>query len=892
MRVSIDWLKEYVEVQEEPRQLAERLTGVGVKVEAITPLNQGVRGVVVGRVEGIERHPNADALWVCTVDVGRPERLTIVTGAQNVRAGDLVPVAVPGATIAGGKAIGVAEFRGFRSEGMLCSPEELGIDEGGDGILILPPDAPVGADAAQYLGLDDTVLELELTANYAAHCQAMLGVAQEYGALTGQTPRWPEPRVAEGPDPVTGAPDIRDLIRIRIDAPDLCHRYAGRIIRGVKVGPSPGWLQARLRAAGMRPINNIVDVTNYVMLELGQPLHAFDYDRIAGREVIVRRARPGERIVTLDGQERVLDEEVLVIADGEKPQVIAGVMGAEDSEVRPETTTVFLEAAIFDGINNRRTSRRYGIFSEAASRFSRGVDPSGVIRALNRAAELIVQVAGGQVVAGVIDLYPRVAVPRLIPVRLRRLWTVTGLALEERQVKEYLERLGFAVLPAEDLLFTPAGEEGAGGDGDGAAGGGEAGGADALAALAERDPVWAAMARVSPVPADPANRSAWLQAARQEIARARETVRPWAADEAGGLGAVGANPRLDVAIEADIAEEVARLHGYNRIEATLPQGPAVRGGRSPQAAITLRARRILAGAGLVEVMTHSLTHPRVFDRLGLPADSPLRQAVTIQNPLYEERSILRTLLAPALLDVAQYNVNRQVRDLQIFEISRVFHPRPGETLPREEERLGILALGQARPKTWDQPARPVDFYYLKGVVEHLLDSLGVPREAWRLEAGTVPFFHPGRTALLFVGGEEVGCLGELHPDVQAAWDLPGRAYLAELRWAPIVEAVTEAPGYTPVPRYPAVGRDVAMVIGQEVPAARVEAAIRQAGGDLLEEVRLFDLYQGPPVPPGKRSLAYSLTYRAPDRTLTDAEVEAVHNRVRQALQDLGAELRS
>lgn len=867
MRVSVDWLKQYVDVTEEPRELATLLTGVGVAVETLEPLNLGVSGVVIGRVEAAERHPNADTLWVCTVDVDRGEPLTIVTGAQNVRAGDRVPVAVPGAVIAGGKELGVAEFRGITSQGMLCSPDELGIDEGHDGILILPPDAPLGADAAQYLGLNDTVLELELTANYATHCQAMVGVAQEYAAIKGQVPRWPEPRPQEGPDPVTGAGHIRDLVQIRIDAPELCHRYAGRIIRNVKVGPSPGWLQARLRAAGMRPINNIVDITNFVMLELGQPLHAFDYDYIGGKQIIVRRARDGERIVTLDGQERVLDSDVLVIADGEKPQVIAGVMGAEDSEVRASTTTVFLEAAIFEGINNRRTSRRYGLPSEASSRFTKGVDPSGVIRALDRAAQLMAELAGGQVVSGIIDLYPRVRVPRVVPVRLRRIRTVTGLPVEQRQVETYLERLGFAVLPAEDLLFV---------DGD----------------EADADPVWAAVNRVSPVPADPTARAAWVQAARAEMNRAREIVRPWAADEAGLVVAVVPTRRLDVNIEDDIAEEVAREHGYHHIEATLPQGPAVRGGRSVRAGLTLQARRILAGAGLTEVLTHSLVHPRNYDKLQLPAESPYRQVLTIANPLYDERSTLRTLLAPSLLDVAQYNANRQIRDLQIFEISRVYQVQPGESLPREEERLAILATGEVQAKGWDLPARPVDFYYLKGVVEHLLERLGVPRDGWRLEPAGAPYLHPGRTAALWVGEEQAGLLGELHPDVQAAWDLPGRAYLAELAWAPVLAAVQPVRPYSPVPRYPAVGRDVAFVLGLEVPASRVEAAIRQAGGELLEEVRLFDLYQGAPVPEGKRSLAYSLTYRAADRTLTDAEVEEVHSRVRQALAQLGAELRS
>lgn len=909
MRVSLDWLKDYVDVAEPPAEVAGRLTGAGLAVEGVRAPDSDLRGVVAGHVEAVERHPSAPNLFVCAVDVGAAQRLQIVTGATNVRAGDRVPVAVPGSRIAGGREIGVAEFRGVKSEGMLCSPEELGIPEGGDRILILPPDAPVGEDCRRLLGLDDTVLELELTTNYASHCQSMIGVAIEYAALTGRAVRWPEIALRED-----GQGHIADYIAIRIDDPDLCPRYAGRLVTGVKVGPSPAWLQRRVRAAGMRPINNVVDVTNFVMMELGQPLHAFDYDRIGGRQIIARRARPGERIVTIDGQERVLDEDVLVIADAERPQVIAGVMGGEDSEVTGATTNVFLEAAVFDGINNRRTSRRYGLPSEASARFTKGVDPSGVVRALDRAAQLLAEIAGGRVVPGVLDVYPRPFVPRVIPLRLRRLRTVLGLPLSLEEAAGYLRRLGLVVMPGEDLMLFDLPRLEAGGmlpdlrpGPQGVSGStGAAGGAAPEAAdppdPADELPVWAAVHAVSPVPADDLAYRTWAAAARGEILRAGETVRRWATDEAGLLVVVVPTRRPDLAIEDDLAEEVARQHGYDRIEPTLPRGPAVRGSRSRRQEIVLALRRALAGAGLDEVLTHSLTSPGVLDRLRLAPDDPARRAIAVQNPLYEERSVLRTLLAPSLLDVLQYNVNRQVRDLAVFEIARVYRPAnasgaeavpepdPARSPAVEELRIGIAGHGLAVPAGWNHPERPADFYWLKGVLLHALSAVGV--EAAVVEGAGVPWLHPGRSARLLVGGRPAGVLGEVHPLVAAAWDLPGRPVIAEMEVDPVVAQVPTLRPYRPVPRFPAVTRDLAVVLDRTVPAGAVAGVVRDSGGELLEDVRLFDVYEGAPVPPGRRSLAFSLTFRSPERTLTDAEVEEAMARIRAALTRIGAHMRA
>lgn len=891
MRVSYNWLMDYVDVDLSPQELAERLTARGVVVENLVSANPGVEGVVVGRVVAMERHPNADTLWVCQVDVGGGEVLQILTGAQNVTVGALVPAAVPGSKLPG-MTMGVKKLRGLDSHGMLCSEAELKVGDDEDGILILPPeeDLEPGMDIAEVLGLNDWILELDLTANYAAHCQSMVGVAQEVAALVGGEVIAPETYTEDAPDT-----DVNDLISIQIDTPDLCSRYVARVVRGVKIGPSPQWLQARVRAAGMRPINNIVDIANFVMLEMGQPLHTFDYQKIRGQKIIVRRAFAGERFTTLDGQERVLDENVLVIADAEGPVALAGVMGGEDSEVTDETVDILIESAHFDNINNRRTALRYNLISEASKRFTKGVDPSGCVAAADRAAQLIAELAGGMVVAGHVDAYPRPTVPSVVLLRTERANGLTGLKLSPERMAAHLQSLGMVVLKPADLAADLA---------LGAPETGEEAGED----LSGR-PVWTAMHQVSPVPSDPDAYRTWAEAAWAELEAAGERLASLmgagvgaGAIEGAGGGLVGAGDageilvvvvptrRSDIAIEVDLIEEIARCEGYDQIPLELPVLPSTRGGRTRQGEVKLAARRALAGAGLTEVLTHSLVHPRVYDLLGLPEDDPHRRFLTLANPMYDDRSTLRTMLLPGVLDVVRYNVNRQIRDLAIFEISHVYRPVEGELLPEEPLMVALAMTGNLAPLGWNSPERPADFFALKGVVEHLLAELGVQGACF--ERSENPVLHPGRQAALLIGGEPVGYLGELHPTVQERWELPGRVYVAEFAFAPLMDAMLPQAVYRPVPRFPAVARDVAMLVDLDLPADRLEAAIREAGGGLLEEVRLFDVYQGERVAEGKRSLAYHLVYRAADRTLTDAELEPVHNRVREALKALGAELRS
>ncbi|MFZ5823262.1 MAG: phenylalanine--tRNA ligase subunit beta, partial [Bacillota bacterium] len=711
MKVSYNWLMDYVDVDLSPQELAQRLTSRGVVVETLTYANPGVEGVVVGKVVQIERHPNADTLWVCQVDVGGGKVLQILTGAQNVKQGDLVPAAIPGSKLPG-MTMEVKNLRGLDSHGMLGSEDELGVGDDHDGILILPPeeDLEPGMDVAEVLGLNDWILELDLTANYAAHAQSMIGVAQEVAAIVGGEVNLPEIYTEDQPNT-----DAARMVSIRIDEPALCDRYAARIVRGVKVGPSPAWLQARVRAAGMRPINNIVDISNFVMLELGQPLHTFDYQKLKHKAIIVRRAEAGEQITTLDEQVRTLDPEVLLITDGNVPVAMAGVMGDLYTEVDEQTVDILIESAHFNNINNRRTALKYNLGSEAAKRFTKGVDPSGAVRAADRAAQLIAELGGGTVVQGHVDVYPAPTAPPVIILRTARVNELLGLTLPTERMALHLQNLGFAVLSPTDLAADlaagmPEPEEEEGDD------------------LGGR-PVWTALHQISPVPVDPEAYAGWARVAWAALEQAGERLE--AIGEAEALVVVVPTRRLDIAVEIDLVEEIARSEGYDAIPLELPTLESFRGGRTPLAEQVLKARRALAGAGLDEIMTHSLTHPRVYDKLGLPENHPGRNYLALANPMYEDRSTLRTLLMPGVLDTLAYNVNRQNRDLAVFEISHIYRPVAGEQLPDEPLTLAIALMGNLAPLGWNSPERPADYYGLKGMIEHLLDVMDV--QGWSVE---------------------------------------------------------------------------------------------------------------------------------------------------------------
>lgn len=804
MRVPYSWLTSYVDPGLSPNELAERLTLAGVEVEAVEPFHGGLPGVVAARITAIEPVPGSERLSLVRLDTGGTEA-SVVCGARNIAAGRVVPLARPGTTLPGGRCIEAARVHGVLSEGMLCSAAELGLEELPDegGILILEPGTVPGAPVDQLLALDDPVLYLALTPN-RADCLGLLGVAYEVAALTGTPVRLPSPAVPEDGE------EIGEAARVTVQDYALCPRYTARVIRDVSTGPSPLWMQLRLVKAGIRPINNIVDITNYVMWEYGQPLHAFDYDLLRGGEIIVRPGRPGEKLVTLDGIERELDESVLVIADRYGPVGLAGVMGGENTEIRPATRTVLLEAAWFNPVAIRRAARRYNLPSEASQRFERGINPGWVPAAQDRAAQLMAQHAGGRVLRGIIDLNPAPAQPRRLVVRPYRINEILGVKIAVDEVVSILERLGFAVQRSDALN------------------------------LAVTVPL----------------------------------------------------RRGDVALEEDVVEEVARLYGYENIPVTLPRGELLESRETAEQRLQALARSVIAACGFYEVITYSFINPAHLETLRLDAGDPRRRAIPVQNPLSEEQGVMRTTLLPGLLRTLQHNFSYREMNQLLFEIGAVYLPRrlPLDELPVEGTRLALAATGQAPEAGWNVPAQPADFFTLKGALEALLRRAGVKRVEFVPAA--LPFTHSTRSAVVKIGGEEAGYLGQLHPAAAAAWDFPQPVAVAELDLDLLAGAADPVPRVVPLPRYPAAWRDLAVVAPRHIPAAELERCIVETGGGLVERVTLFDLYEGEQIPAGKRSLAYKIVFRRPGGTLTEGEVNAAQERIVAALAALGATLRA
>ncbi len=820
MRVSYKWLQEYVDLTGiSPEELAERLTLSGIEVEAVERLGQEIEGVVIGYVQEREKHPNADRLSVCRVDAGTGESLQIVCGAANVAAGQKVPVALVGAKLPGGVKIKKSRLRDVESQGMICSAQELGMPERflrkeqTEGILVLPDEAEVGQPIQSFLGLDDVVLELSLTPN-RGDCLSMIGVAYEVAAILDRDVKLPHVRVKEA------ATTVR--FPVRIEAPDACMRYAGRVIRNLRIGPSPQWLQNRLIAAGMRPINNVVDITNYVMLEYGQPLHAFDADRIATGEIVVRKAKSGEVLVTLDDITRKLDEEMLLITDGKQPIGLAGVMGGANSEVTETTTTVFLESAKFSPVSVRKTAQKLGLRSEASLRFEKGVATEHLLPALDRATQLMVELAGGVVDAGTVEAIAQEEPPVTIQLHLERLNRLLGTQLEAKTVEEILRRLR--------LPFT---------------------------AFPEID-----------------------------SEQASNSGRGWTVQVPSRRG--------DLTIEADLAEEVARLYGYDRIPTSMPEGVLTSGGLTPEQQLRRNIRRWLVQRGWTEVITYTFTDSQSLEQI-----QPLHEsghAIPLQMPMSEERSHLRTGLLSHLLDAAEYNRNRKTDSLAIFEMGKTFHATewPMQRLPEERWGLAGLLTGTWR-NHWNGEKEQADFYLLKGVLEDLFAWMGLGQalatvtfEPWSEAKG----FHPGRTALCRIGEETVGILGQLHPTLAEQHHLK-ETFLFQLDLDVLSRLTADQEiEYRPVPAFPAIQRDLAVVVPEAVQASQVESVIREAAGPWLERLQLFDLYRGQPLAEQEKSLAYSLLFRHPERTLTDDEVNQVHEQVIAALaSSLGARLR-
>lgn len=813
MRISLKWLSEYVDLPVlssggvDADEVAKRLTAVGLEVEGIERTGQGLEGVVAARIVASEKHPNAEKLSVTKVDAGEGEPLQIVCGAKNYAVGDVVPLATAGATLPGGLKIEKAKLRGVESFGMLCSAKELGLATEASGLLILPKDVKPGTRIAEALELADVFLEINVTPN-RPDALSHLGIAREVAAILGKPVRMPAPKLAEA-----GA-KAASLVKVRVDAPEQCPRYAARVVEGVKIGPSPLWLQRRLEGCGVRSISNVVDATNFVLLELGHPLHAFDLDKVAAHEIVVRTARKGEKITTLDGKERALETDDLLIADRDRGSALAGVMGGSVSEISQGTTRVLLESAFFQPSTIRRTSRRQGLKSEASYRFERGADPAMVIPAIDRCAALIAELAGGTVRPGIVDVHPRPAKPGEVRLRWKRPAQILGMEIAREEARKILIGLGFVEKAA---------------DADGA---------------------------IFVVPS-------------------------W---------------RVDVSLEEDLVEEVVRTKGYQAIPETLPRTAMDTPVESLEIQAIGRIRAALEAAGFSEAVNFSFVAERElepFEKQVATGDGNGRAlGVALKNPISADLSVMRTSLVPSLLKNLVHNRRQRVEDVRLYEIASVYFPHhdPKDRPTAEFIEVAAILCGRRSPVGWATGGgEPVDFYDAKAAVQSILHALGV-QGRWEARGDT--WLHPRASATILDadGKEAIGVVGELHPRVAATFDLPRGVLALRLSLDALLSRAKLVPQYRPIPRLPAVLRDLAVVVKEEVTAASVEAVVREE--QLVEGVTLFDVYRGAPLPTGKKNLALAIRYRAADRTLTDPEADAAHGRILQRLAEkLGAELR-
>ncbi len=798
MRVSLKWLKDYVEIKVPLEELKEKLTMAGLEVAEEERIGAEWENIFVGEVVGLDKHPNADRLWLATVNLGE-EQCRVICGAPNVRVGIKVPFARVGAKLFDGHTgqpfkLKPAKIRGILSEGMLCSEKELGISERHEGIMVLPEEAPTGLPLAQFLG--DVILDIKVTTN-RPDCLSMLGIAREVAALTGGKVKLPEVRYEEQ------EPSAEQMVAVEIADPELCPRYCAGIVTGVKVGESPPWLQERLLAAGMRPINNVVDITNYVMLEYGQPLHAFDYQKIGGKKIIVRRAEIGEGLLTLDGKERWLSNEMLVIADADKPVALAGIMGGAESEVTAETTSILLEAANFNPASIHRTSFRLGLKSEASSRFEKGISPDLTVPALRRAIGLVVELAGGKVARGIVDAYPGIKPRDPILLSMGRIKQVLGIGVSISKAKEVLQSLGFECeqKSSSELLVTI--------------------------------PYW----------------------------------------------------RTDICVADDLVEEVARIIGYDEIPTIMLSGEIPRHEPAPLLSLRERLRDILAGCGMQEIITYSLTSREMLNKIKY--QNQFGPPIRVANPLSREQEYLRISLRGGLLATFAANERHSVKGIRLFEIGKIYLPREG-TLPEEREMLGGILGGPKFERTWFGEKGELDFFSAKGILETLFAHLAIKVS---FEPGEDPLLIPGRTAKIMVEGEQVGVVGELHPDVAASFELSTQPVsLFELEVEKLLPFVEQPRTYQPIPKFPGVVRDIALLVDADLPAKRVQDIIQAF--PQVNQATIFDVYQGEQIPPGKKSLAFSIRYQSPERTLTDEEVDRLQeNILRKLEQELGAVLR-
>ena len=792
MDLSREWLNDYTKITVSDKEFCDGMTMSGSKVEGLTVTGAGIENVVAGRVTAMERHPDSDHMFVCQVDAGQDHILTIVTGAQNVSVGDMVPVALDGAKLPGGVEIRTSKLRGVMSEGMLCSLAELGLDTHDypyaieNGIFIMQEPCAPGDDILKVLGLGDSVVEFEIT-NNRPDCLSVIGLAREAAATFGAPLTIPQPQVKGSGD------DIARYLSIRIDEPELCPRYTARMVKNVRIEPSPAWLRRRLRASGIRPINNIVDITNYVMQEYGQPMHAFDYSCVGGNEIIVRRAAPGETLTTLDGNDRHLTPNMLVIADETKPIAVAGVMGGGNSEIVDDTRTIVFESANFNGTSVRKTAIALGMRTDASGKFEKGLDPEGTIPAVQRACQLVELLGAGEVIDGMIDVVAKPYVEKTVKLEPAKVNALLGTDISRDHMVKVLEKLDFTV--TGDTIHVPS----------------------------------------------------------------------W---------------RSDIEHYSDIAEEVARFYGYDTVESTMIRGKTAQGGWNEKQKLTNRLNSLCQAMGFNEILTYSFGSKSAWDKIRLPADSPLRQALIIQNPLGEDRSVMRTTAMPSMLEVMATNAARRNASVRLYERAKVFHPLADSPLADEKTWLTLGEYGG-----------DAGFFQLKGCVEAILRDMRVQDVSFAAETGEAAF-HPGRCAKITAGGEAIGIIGQVHPTVCDSYGLDHGSFYAQLSMEAMAAHQGPERTFTALPRFPAVSRDIALVCHRDIPVAALVATIQAAGKPYLEKVELFDVYTGAPIPDGCKSVAFSLTLRAADQTLTEEHTAETMNAILAALAaEHGASIR-
>ena len=812
MNTPISWIKAYVpDLDCTTQEYVDAMTLSGTKVEGYTELDKNLEKIVVGKILKIEKHPDADKLIICQVQISEEgEQIQIVTGAPNVKEGDKVPVVLVGGRVAGsahdnephpdGIKIKKGKLRGIESFGMMCSIDELGSsvdmypDAAPDGIYILSDneaykDAPIGSDVPELLGMRDVVVEYEVTSN-RVDCFGILGIAREVAATFGKDFVPPVVKVTENNE------NTADYVSVDVQAKDLCSRYVAKVVKNIKLAPSPEWMQRRLAAVGIRPINNIVDITNYVMEEYAQPMHAYDLSTIAGNKIVVKRAENGEKFTTLDGQERELDDSILTICDGEKTIGIAGIMGGENSMITDDVNTMLFEAACFDGTNIRLSGKKLGMRTDAQAKFEKGLDPNNAMAAMERACQLITELGAGEVVGGYVDVYPEVRQPIRVGYDVEKINKLLGTDIDEDTMVGYFEKIDLPVDRNTKELIVPT----------------------------------------------------WRQ---------------------------------DIKCLADVAEEVARFYGYANIPTTLPSGSGTSGGLSLKLRVENIARNVAEQFGFCEAMSYSFESPKVFDKLKLDENDPLRNVVAITNPLGEDYSVMRTLPLNGMLNSLANNFNRRNKDVRLYEIANVYLPKamPVTELPDERTQLTLGMFGQG------------DFFDLKGVVEEVVEAIGLKNlKTYDPKAGK-NFLHPGRQANIMYGDVCLGYMGELHPDVADAYNIGTKAYVAVLDMPTVMEHANFDIKYTGIAKYPAVSRDLSMVMKKEILVGQVEECIRKNGGKLLEDCTLFDVYEGDQIEAGHKSVAYSISFRAADHTLEEKEITTVMDKILKGLENMGIELR-